>query len=189
MREPEVPMEGDELERHLARLAQVLPDTSSTLQEYVEAIRDAATKMLMATTEWDADLWWQTLRAHALVLREDFDGAGNPTPVPPHTAGEEEPEIIVTEYLPGGFTRQIPALSQAAPEMPEQVGDYVQQCQSVTRGQTFYEGKYMTREEIVCWLADRVAELERELKAKNRFISTLSDQVLDLQAAEMHEIP
>src|ERR1035438_4619145 len=77
----EEPMHGAELERHLEMLSRTLPGESGTLRGLIEAMRDAADKTLNASTEYDADLWWATLRAHALVLYHDWDGAGNPTPV------------------------------------------------------------------------------------------------------------
>lgn len=74
------PMIEQEMERYLEMLARTLPGESFTLRETIEGIRDAAEKTLTASTEYDADLWWQTLRAYALVLYHDWDGAGNPVP-------------------------------------------------------------------------------------------------------------
>lgn len=95
---------------------------------------------------------------------------------PPHAAGEEDLIQEAREYIkadnhsPDGYAEdlvrrlliRIPAASQAAPEMPEWVRDNI----GIARSTCEDDVRDNTHDTIV-WLADRVAELERERDAGN----------------------
>jgi hypothetical protein len=84
------------------------------------------------------------------------------SPVPPHAAGEEQSFSDEVPNLP----HTSPTASQATPEMPAFVRERIEIYRSIiSRG---YDDIA-----VVCWLADRVKELEREAQEKQHTITDL----------------
>jgi hypothetical protein len=92
----------------------------------------------------------------------------NPSPVPPHAAGDEEeldydpvpPKATFPMQVTVMMVPQPHAASQAAPEMPEYVTHWIANARFWSKPD---DGKNWR--DAMVWLSDRVTELEQERQA------------------------
>lgn len=135
-------------------------------------------------------------RCGKLVRQDDAHTCSPNTLFPPHAAGEEEAlhlVALVERFIAGEYTKfqlvdairglpTVPAASQAVPEMP----GYIAQRIRWARDRKI-AGAMTAQEEATVWLADRVAELERNEAAWIERHATLLQQRDALQASAAQE--